>query len=138
VALLEHHLRRRVSERSSHGVEHLLPGVEHLGDSEIRENERRVRIGREIEEVLGLQIYDCHWRSANCADSHTRASITRTSMDDVVVVQVADGIEYLADNLGGILLGKFSVFTDTIKQLSSGSKLGNDVVFVLPNPRTQQ
>jgi hypothetical protein len=59
-------------------------------------------------------------------------------MDDVVVVQVADGIEYLADNLGGILLGEFAVFTDTIKQLSSGSKLGNDVVFVLPNPRTQQ
>lgn len=58
-------------------------------------------------------------------------------MDNVVIVQVADGIEHLADDLGGVFLGEFSVLADTIKQLSSGSKLGNDVVFVLPDRRIQ-
>jgi len=39
----------------------------------------------------------------------------RTSVDDVVVVQVTDGIEHLANDPRGILFSEFSVLADTIK-----------------------
>lgn len=52
-------------------------------------------------------------------------------MHNVVVMKVCHSIQHLTDDLGGIFLSEFSVLADAIKQLSSGSKLGDDVVFVL-------
>lgn len=52
-------------------------------------------------------------------------------MDDVVVVQVADGFQDLPDDLGSILFGKLAVFADAVKELAAGSQLGDNVVLVL-------
>lgn len=53
-------------------------------------------------------------------------------MDDIVVVQIVDGVEDLANCLGGILLSEFPLLADTIEQLSARSQLRDDVVLVLP------
>jgi hypothetical protein len=60
VSFLKHDLRRSISERTRHGVEHGIPGIEHLCDTEIREHQGRIGIGSEVEKVLGLQV--CDWR----------------------------------------------------------------------------
>lgn len=52
-------------------------------------------------------------------------------MDNVVLVQVADGFEHFAHHLRGILLRELSILANPVEQLASGSKLGYDVVFVL-------
>lgn len=52
-------------------------------------------------------------------------------MDDVVLVQVVNGIKNLLDSLRGILLGKLAPVANTIEKLSSCSQLSNNVEFVL-------
>lgn len=55
----------------------------------------------------------------------------RTSVHDVVLVEIVDGIQDLADGLRGVLFSKASLFADAVEQLASGGQLGNNVVFVL-------
>lgn len=52
-------------------------------------------------------------------------------MDDVVLVEVVDGVENLLDGLGGILLGELALVADSIEQFAAGSKLGDNVELVL-------
>lgn len=49
-----------------------------------------------------------------------------------MVVQIVDGIEHLADRLGGVLLGELPLLANTVEQLSARSQLRDDVVLVLP------
>lgn len=55
----------------------------------------------------------------------------RTAVHHIVVVQIVDGVEDLANGLGGILLRELPLLADTIKQLSARSQLRDDVVLVL-------
>jgi hypothetical protein len=52
-------------------------------------------------------------------------------MDDVVLMEIIDGIQDLLDGLRSVLLGKLALFTDTIEELSAGRELGHDVKLVL-------
>lgn len=52
-------------------------------------------------------------------------------MDNVTVVQVVNGIKYLANCLRCILLCELSVVANAIKQLSAGCQLSDDIEFVL-------
>lgn len=52
-------------------------------------------------------------------------------MDDVVLVEVVDGLEDLANGLRGILLGELALFANSVEQLAAGGQLGDDVVLVL-------
>jgi len=56
VALLQHDLRRRISEGASHGGQHLVLGVEHLSDTEISQHKGGVGFACEVKKVLGLEI----------------------------------------------------------------------------------
>ena len=46
-------------------------------------------------------------------------------------MQVVDRFKYLFDCLRGVFLRELPVFADAIKQLSTGSQLSDNVVFVL-------
>ncbi len=52
-------------------------------------------------------------------------------MNNVVVVQVVDGIENLSDCLGRVFFGKFALFADPIEQLAARGEFRDNVVFVL-------
>ena len=52
-------------------------------------------------------------------------------MDDVVLMEVVDCIEYLSDRLSGVLFCKLALFANTIEQLTAGRQLGHNVVLVL-------
>lgn len=52
-------------------------------------------------------------------------------MDDVVLVQVVNGVKNLLDSLRGIFLGELAPVANTIEKLSSRGQLRNDVEFVL-------
>jgi hypothetical protein len=56
-------------------------------------------------------------------------------MDYVALVQVVDGLEHLADRLGGVLFGELSLFADAVEQLAAGGQLRNNVPFVLAYQR---
>ena len=56
VALLEHHLGRRVAEGPGHGRKHLVLGAERLCNAEIRQHQVRVEVLGEVEEVLGFEV----------------------------------------------------------------------------------
>jgi hypothetical protein len=60
-----------------------------------------------------------------------RAGFGLTPMDDVVLVQIVDSAQNLLDGLRRILLGKLALLADSVEQLSSRRKLGDDVVLVL-------
>lgn len=53
-------------------------------------------------------------------------------MDDVLVMEVVNGLKDLLDRLGGVLFCELALVANTVKQLSAGRQLGDDVVFVLP------
>ena len=55
----------------------------------------------------------------------------RTSVDNVSLVQVVDGIENLANGLRSILLRELAVFTNAIEQLTTSGQLSDNVKFVL-------
>jgi hypothetical protein len=59
-------------------------------------------------------------------------------VDDIVVVEIVDGIEDLSNGLGGIFLGELSFLTDPVKQFSAGRQLGDNVVFILPESASAQ
>ena len=52
-------------------------------------------------------------------------------MDNIVLVQVVHCAQNLLDGLRGVLLGELPLLTDSVEQLPSRSKLGDDVVLVL-------
>lgn len=52
-------------------------------------------------------------------------------MDDVILVQVVNGVKNLLDSLRGILLGELAPVADTIEKLSSCGQLSDNVEFVL-------
>jgi hypothetical protein len=52
-------------------------------------------------------------------------------VDDVVVVQVIDGLEDLSNRLRGILFCESALLADTVEQLPSSRQLCDDVVFIL-------
>lgn len=52
-------------------------------------------------------------------------------MDNIVLVQVVDSIEYLSNRLGRVLFSKLSLFANAVEQLSASRQLGHDVVLVL-------
>jgi hypothetical protein len=52
-------------------------------------------------------------------------------MDDIVVVEIVDGVEDLTDRLGRVLLRELALLADPVEQLSARRQLGDDVVFVL-------
>lgn len=57
--------------------------------------------------------------------------IRGTSVDDIVLVKVVDGVEDLLYGLGGILLGEFALVADSIEEFAAGSKLRDDIELVL-------
>jgi hypothetical protein len=59
-------------------------------------------------------------------------------VDDVVLVEVVDGLEDLADGLRGILLSELALLADPVEQLATGGQLGDDVVLVLGGRGCQQ
>lgn len=67
-----------------------------------------------------------------CQRPACRSTHILTPVNDVVVVQVVDSIEDLADRLGGVFLCELSLLANAVEQLAAGSQLGHDVVFVLP------
>ena len=69
MALFQHDLRRRISEGTSHGSQHLVLGVEHLSDTEIGQHEGRVGFACEVKKVLGLEI---------CANVSAKSRMGRT------------------------------------------------------------
>ena len=54
-------------------------------------------------------------------------------MDNIVSVEVVDGVEDLFYGLGSVLLGEFSLLANPVEKLSSGGKLSDDIIFVLGN-----
>lgn len=52
-------------------------------------------------------------------------------MDDVVLVQVVNGVEDLPDSLRGIFLGELAPVANAIEKLSSCGQLGDNVELVL-------
>ena len=51
-------------------------------------------------------------------------------MDNLIFVQVVDGAEHLPDGLRSILLRELALLADTVKQLTAGGELGDDVELV--------
>lgn len=51
-------------------------------------------------------------------------------MDDILAVKIVDGTQDLLDGLRGILLREFSLFADTVEQLSAGGEFHHNVVLV--------
>lgn len=126
VALLEHHLGRRIAEGPSHGREHLILGPERLRNAKVCQDQFRIGCSGAIEKVLGFEI----WASVRYSEE-SYPWILHTAMNDIVLVQVIDSAEHLLDSLRSILLGKLALLRNSIEQLSSSRKLRDDVVLVL-------
>lgn len=52
-------------------------------------------------------------------------------MDDIVLVQVVNGVKNLLDSLRRIFLGELAPVTDTVEELPSCGQLSDNVEFVL-------
>lgn len=59
-------------------------------------------------------------------------------MDDVVLVQIVDGIKDLLDGLGSILFGELPLLADTVKEFTTGGELSDDVELVLEEAHQRQ
>jgi len=127
VPLFEHDFGRGISKGARHGGENLVLGVKHLGNAKVGEHERRVGVLGEVEEVLRLEI----WRDQCLYVGMLRTSLL-TSVDDIVVVEVVDGIEHLPNRLGSVLLCELALVANAVKQLAARCQLGHNVIFVLP------
>lgn len=55
----------------------------------------------------------------------------RTSVDNVLVMEIVHGLQNLFDRLRGILLSELALVANPIEQLPTSSKLSDDVEFVL-------
>lgn len=80
-----------------------------FGDTEIGEHQRRMGIGGNEQQVLGLEI----------------------SVHNVLAVQVIDGLEDVLHGLSGILFGELAIIADSVEELASGSELGDNVELLL-------
>lgn len=67
--------------------------------------------------------------AVSCGGSESVGCLT--AVDDVVLVQVVDGAEYLLDCLRGILLSELALLANSIEQLAACSQLGDNVELVL-------
>jgi hypothetical protein len=56
------------------------------------------------------------------------------SVDNVVLVQVVNGLEDLSDCFCGILFCEFTLLAYAIEKLSAGCELSDDIVLVLRSP----
>lgn len=56
-----------------------------------------------------------------------------TAVDNVVVVEVGNGLKHLPNNLRRILLGELSLLANPIEKLASLAELGDDIILVLPS-----
>ena len=52
-------------------------------------------------------------------------------MNDIVVVEVVDGVEHLPNRLGSVLFCEFALVANPVEQLAAGRQLSHNVVFVL-------
>jgi hypothetical protein len=52
-------------------------------------------------------------------------------VDNLVLVEVVNGVKHLLNCLGSILFGKFPLFANSLEELSAGGKLGNNIELVL-------
>ncbi len=129
MALLEHHLGRRVAERARHGGEDFVLGAEGFGDAEVGQDQVGLLCLGEVQEVLGLEVW---WGLDGRSGAGGKLL---TAMDDIVLVQVVDGVEDLLERLGGILLGELAALADAVEQLAAGRQLGDDVELVLDTGR---
>ena len=130
MAFLQHHFGSSVSKGAGHRIQHGIARIQHFCNAKVGQDERRVGVRSEVEEILRFQI----WRqpvSGWGGGGSCRGRAVQTSVDDVVVVQVTDGFQDLPDDLGSILFGKLAVFADAVKELAAGSQLGDNVVLVL-------
>ena len=59
-------------------------------------------------------------RSEVGLDEYYATSLKHTSVYDVVVVEIVDCLEHLADGLSSIFLCEFALFADAVEQLSTG------------------
>jgi hypothetical protein len=109
VALAVHDLGGSVAERARHGLQGLLLASQRLGNTKVGEDEVRVGVFGDVDEVLGFQI----------------------SVDNVVVVQVVNSGENLLDRLRGIFLSEPALLANSVKELSTGGELGDNVELVL-------
>ena len=66
-----------------------------------------------------------------------RIDVNHTSMDNIVVVEIIHSFKDLPYCLGSVFLRKLSVFAYSVKELSTGSQLRNDIVFVLAKGRLE-
>ncbi|CAF3466211.1 unnamed protein product [Fusarium graminearum] len=57
--------------------------------------------------------------------------ISRTSVNNVVLVEEIDSKKNLLDSFSGILLGELALFADTVEKLAASSELCNNVELVL-------
>ncbi len=55
----------------------------------------------------------------------------RTSVNNIVLVQIIDGFQHLSNCLCSILLRKLSFLADAVEEFSARGKLCYNVVFVL-------
>lgn len=52
-------------------------------------------------------------------------------MDNIIVVEVVNGLEDLPDRLYGIFLRKLAVFADSVEQFATSGQLSDDIILVL-------
>ena len=130
VAALQHDLGGGVAERASHGGEDLVLAVEHLGDAKVGEDQVGVVFLCQVEQVLGLEVW---WVSGLVGARYRGGGPLgrRTPVDDIVLVEIVDGVEHLPESLRGVLLGELALLADAVEELPARRQLGDDVVLVL-------
>lgn len=57
----------------------------------------------------------------------------RTSVNDILAVEVVDSLEDLSYGLRSILLCESSLLANAVEQLASSRKLSDNIVLVLPS-----
>lgn len=55
-------------------------------------------------------------------------------MDNIIVVEVVNGLEDLPNCLNGIFLRKLAVFADSVEQFAASGQLSDDIILVLIPP----
>lgn len=55
-------------------------------------------------------------------------------MDNIIVVEVVNGLEDLPDRLNGIFLRKLAVFADSVEQFATSGQLSDNIILVLMSP----
>jgi len=58
-----------------------------------------------------------------------KSSVLEVPVDDAVAVEVVDGIKNRVDDNNSVVLGKFSLCEDAVKELSTSGKFKREIVF---------